>query len=294
MICALFRLMESFDAFLIQLPREMRTNDCPINKSKHTSSMNMPSIEPSSELGVRPSIESIQPLKISKRKRPNSYRPCSESDEMTNGGFEKRKRPNTHTSGSMIQIMTSQSNNSSSMSQSVAKIGRELRVRQIVSKVTRTTSSSSLVVFQNGQLNERTFRSLNSQQKQIAASQYPKVLIPKLQVKQTKPKKRVSFKIPEVEEESQSRVIRKENVLPKRVNERRKAIDDLHPREDAKTVIKSNLKPSADQRSANLSTERAIITRFSPRKRVSNSYRCSCCDFQSSVRSNFERHQLFH
>lgn len=298
--------MESFDAFLIQLPREMKTNDCPINKNKNTSSINMPSIEPSIEPNIEPntvqSIEPSHPLKMAKRKRPNSYRPCSESEQSANSGFEKRKRSNAHTNPSMIQIVTSKSKNSSSLSKSVTQISQKLSVQKIVSKVTQKSSSSSFVMYQNAKSNDRTFRFLNSQQKRIASSQYPKVLIPKIQVNQNPPMtvKSVHFKsnaevFPnDVKNGSRALVVHKENVLPKRVSVRRKAIDELHPKYNGKLAHDSNHQPLTEQLNVDLSSHLALTIRCSPRARRTNNYRCHCCDYSSNVRNNFERHQLIH
>lgn len=213
----------------MQMPSEMRSDDCSINKNQYAAPLNVPSIEPSG------------PSKIARRKRPNSYRPCTEPDQLAIDAANKRKRPDAKSS--MITVVTSQSTQSSSSSKCVAKSGPGISVQIEVSEVSKSSTSHAVMNVNNNEV------VMSTEQKRrialIALSKFPIVLVPRLQIKSTKAiieqssslKSNESAKEKETSTDASTEAnLSKENVqprtavnnfvVPKKVDGRRTAIDE--------------------------------------------------------------------
>lgn len=306
--------MESFDAFLIQLPTEMKSDDCQINRSKNATPLNVPSIE-----------QPPQPMKISKRKRPNSYLPCIESDLVPKNREISNLPPIIQPS--VIKFANSSNmNRSSHLSNSVAQIGQGITVQKIVSDVSET-SKSSVLIMPNANGNKsnasskqvvnpptilarrqticsesaksRILLSLNNQKIAIALNRFPIVSLEKLRIKSNDSAvgKNPILKSNETgNEKPRTKIIpiQKENSKPKRVDERRKAIDCI-TKQIGNISLVSKRNPPPVNLSVSLPINSLAPSRTSSRNRMPiNRYQCDFCSYNSVVKSNFDRHLLMH
>lgn len=313
-------MVESFDSFLIQIPREMRTNDCSINRSAYANSfatpLNVPSIEPS------------RSSKGGKRKRPNSYRPIVDPDQSTIGSPEKLKRLNGDTAPSpMVTVHTrvlqvSKSNESSSLSKSVTQNGYKECTQIEVSKVRKTSTLTSLAMVKmnknqtvsstkavqgerelaanqtsNPKLTATTLSLMNERERQMTLSKFPIVWIPKIHVNSAGQaiEKSVTCKSKEAGKEKQKNGFDdiNEHVTPIATDQ-----NCIQPKIRNSHV--NEIPIASEQLSAKTpsSVPAGIFMRISRRNSVRNRpkiiYRCDGCEYFSEVKDSYERHLLLH
>lgn len=327
-----YRLIESFDTFLIGLPREMKSNDCTINKPNVIP-------KPVSETAVDRS-RAIEPP--AKRKRVE--------DDVVIASSTKQVVNSTAVAAQSTQV-TSQSIRSARTS-SGSKIGSEISVKKVVSKVTETAASTSITmvndkknlirraveaarasisneklvirrteeiprmnVSQNRNNFDNTNNRLISTEKRVINKKNLErrksigtvVSIPTIRIgtpmsiaqKSNEATKEHKKSIPQ----EQQRINSKEKVTQQaqQIMMRRKTVADkemmLNQAKNRQLVIAS-VKTVQPQLNVTLPIDNGIVTRSrrsaGDLARSINGFKCDVCNYTSEVRTNYQRHMLVH
>lgn len=281
-------LMESFDSFLIGLPKEMRSSNCTVNKADTTKSMSK---------YVNSSSESVEVP--AKRKRPN------ESNVVTGDSF-------------MTRIIDTRSNKTGNFSKNMTRIGSQISVKKMVSRTVETSTSISKTnkgspsvkqgprVIQpvisdrnkslehaRNQTNYHLFVAENrmTSPKNVARRMTlggPMIAIPirngrKDNVKTSTPKAAVAANHEATDN----------STAPRQVNLRRKTIGEKElPLNNIGRELRIMKKPN-EQLSVTLPGE-GRVTRSRGKNREEPHFRCEYCDYTSEVKTNYQRHTLVH
>lgn len=298
----LFRLRESFDAFLIGLPKESKSNNLSINR-----------------------IET--PKTKSRRLEYNLPSPmCVPA---------KRPRLNDGTTDSMTsQIVASHSNQSMSSLKREVEIGPEISVQKIVSTTT-TATSSSLAMTKSSKSSSTTKEmqklANNMQRSEIPIQQKDRkkslenarnltnfhmylaenklssptnperrmtlggsmIIQPKLHTKSdalNKSSAEINGTVKATTQQSQNERI--EKTTPKRIHSRRMTVASKeftsNARESRATTTQSPSKQSNETLPA------ARVTRSRSTHRIKKTYQCESCAYSNDSKSNYQRHLLVH
>lgn len=313
--------MESFDSFLIGLPKEMRSFDCTVNK---TGTLKPIVIK-------RFSNESNNSLSISaKRKRPN------ESTISTNDSY-------------ITKIIDNRSNKSGTFSKNMAQIGSQISVKKVISKVIESSTSTSTSISKvnknitpvkqlpkvttpidrnkslehaRNQTNYHLYVAENrmSSPKNVARRMTLGGQIVSLPAQQNMVKKNVASteadktstvadktpaaadkistdqvqlktstpKVKEVELKETKTI----SIAPPKINLRRKTFCEKEIASGNFGRGLRNLNKSVETLSVTLPTSR--VTRSRNKTREDPLFRCEFCDYTSEVRTNYQRHILVH
>lgn len=298
--------MESFDSFLIGLPKELKSEDCSINRCGATKAMKRPSVELSGS-------ESMDVL--AKRHRPSDYSATestapstmtSQSNQSTSSlkmatnmkpvldpvySVQKiisklPKRPVPPSSGDItFETANLSKGNRISATKEAPQVARSIPLSDIsIKPKDRTENARNLNSLLHLYLTENKLSSPNQERRM---TQIPKVHLASNAL--NKPIAEIGLGTKPKQEQRTHRI---EKVAPKQVYQRRKTVvgKELSSDKTATEQAITRQKPS-EQLNMTLTAARG---RSRSVYRGPVTYQCDNCYYSSNVSTNFRRHLLIH